>query len=174
MHTNTELTIRPAIEADVPAILDIYTAEVLTGTATFEIEPPSADEMARRLAVITANGGPYLVAERAGGIAGYAYAGPFHTRAAFRHTLESSVYIARDAARAGLGRALMEELIARCSAAEFHTLVAVVGGENAASLALHASLGFTKAGRLDEVGFKFGHWLPITYMILALPAATQK
>lgn len=174
MHTTAALTIRPASAFDVPGILDIYAAEVMTGTATFEIEPPSADEMARRLVSVTANRGPYLVAERAGRIAGYAYAGPFHTRAAFRHTVESSVYVARDAARTGLGRALMEEIIARSEAAGFHRLVAVIGGENTASLALHAALGFEAAGRLDEVGFKFGQWLPITYMMRALPGGPQK
>lgn len=174
MHTDTSLVIRPASTADVPGILDIYATEVLTGTATFEIDPPSPEEIARRLAAISANGGPYLVAERQGRIAGYAYAGPFHTRAAFRHTLETSVYIASAAARTGLGRALMQEVIARASKAGFHRLVAVIGGENAASLALHESLGFRPAGRLDEVGFKFGQWLPITYMILGLPVPDQK
>lgn len=174
MLQTSKATIRPASPSDVPGLLDIYASEVLTGTATFEIEPPSPDEMARRLASVMSNGGPFLVAELEGRIAGYAYAAPFHTHGAFRHTLESSVYVARDIARSGLGRALMREVIARCTAAGFHRLVAVVGGENEASLAFHASLGFRIAGRLDEVGLKFGHWLPITYLILALSEAPQK
>lgn len=146
------------------AIQRLYAAEVETGTATFEEEPPSISEMMARRAAVLAHGCPYLVAERAGRLAGFAYAGPFRTRSAYRFTVENTVYVDPAAARTGIARALMEQVIADCRRAGFAQMIAVIGDENPASVGFHASLGFRMVGRMERVGFKLGRWLDTTIM----------
>jgi len=158
-------TIRPAIEADLPAIASIYGDAVSTGTASFELEPPSVVEMARRFAVLNEGGFPYLVAVRDGTVAGYAYAGPYHQRAAYRSTFEDSIYVARSARGEGFGRALLTALIAESERIGGRTMVAVIAeSDGTASVALHAGLGFTPVGTLAGVGYKHGRWLDVTLM----------
>lgn len=158
-------TIRPASEADVPAVAAIYDEAVATGTATFETRPPGPEEMGRRFAALRADGFPYLVAERAGILAGYAYAGPYHQRAAYRSTLEDSVYVAREARGGGVGRALLVALIAAAEGIDARLMVAVIADSGSpASIALHASLGFARVGALTGVGYKHGRWLDTTLM----------
>jgi L-amino acid N-acyltransferase YncA len=164
-----EALIRPATAADVPAIQAIYAHHVLHGTATFEEIPPDAGETARRHSEIASRGLPWLVAEEAGRLLGYAYAGPYRARSAYRFTLEDSIYLDPAAAGRGLGRRLLERLIADATATGARQLVAVIGDSgNAASIALHARAGFAHAGTLRAVGFKFGRWLDTVQMQLPL------
>ena len=157
--------IRAATAADAAAIAAIYAPEVLTGTATFEIDPPDAAEMAARIARVTAAGWPWLVKERDGIIAGYAAAAQFRDRPAYARTAENSVYVAATAQRRGVGAALLAALCDAASAAGFRQMIAVIGDSaNTASIGLHRAAGFREAGRLTDVGWKFGRWLDVVYM----------
>ena len=156
--------IRASHEQDMAEVQKLYAHHVLTGTASFEEAPPTLDEMqARRLAVI-AQSCPYLVAEREGIVVGYAYAGAFRTRSAYRFTVENTVYLHPSAMRLGIARALMEEVIVQCALSGYRQMIAVIGDENPASVAFHAALGFRVVGRMEAVGFKFGRWLDTTLM----------
>lgn len=153
----TEIRVRPAETSDAEAIAEIYGHYVRSSTATFELEPPTAEEIRLRMKAIAEKGLPWLVAEREGRVVGYAYAGPYRPRAAYRFTLENSVYIDQQAAGQGIGRLLMEELLERCSQWGARQMVAVIGGgdKNAASVRLHERLGFVRVGVLQGVGWKF-------------------
>jgi phosphinothricin acetyltransferase len=138
---------------------------VRNGLGTFEEDPPRPDEMARRRAAILDRGLPYLVADQDGVVLGYAYAGPFRLRAAYRYTVEDSVYVAPGAAGQGVGKALLSALIAACEALGLRQMVAVIGdSDNVASTGLHAALGFTKQGVFPDMGFKFGRWVDLVWM----------
>jgi phosphinothricin acetyltransferase len=158
--------LREATPADVPAITHLYAHHVLTGTGSFEEEPPDAAEMARRLAEVQGHGLPWLVAVGGdGALAGYAYAGRFHVRSAYRLTVEDSVYVAAGHTGRGVGRRLLTALIARCAALGRQVMVARIGdAANAASIALHAALGFREVGRLEGIGLKFGRRLDVVLM----------
>jgi L-amino acid N-acyltransferase YncA len=159
------LTIRPASAPDIPAITRIYAHAVTHGTASFEYEPPSEAEMARRMSELTDKGFPYFSAEADGTLAGYAYAGPYRTRPAYRFTLEDSVYVAPEAQGRGVGRALLSQLIAQAERQGFRQMIAVIGdSEQTGSIALHAALGFGYVGSLPNTGFKFGRWLDSVLM----------
>ena len=159
------MIIRAATEADAPALAAIYGHHVLHGFGTFEEVPPDADEMARRRAAVAERGLPYLVAEDDGRVLGFAYAGPFRPRAAYRFTVEDSVYIAHDAVGRGVGRAILSALIAACKDLGVRQLVAVIGDSgNAASIGLHRALGFEPAGVGKSFGFKHGRWVDIVWM----------
>lgn len=167
-------TIRPSRPEDLPAITAIYAHAVRTGTGSFEIEPPDQAEMARRRDDILAKGLPYLVAETAAGVMGYAYASPFRPRLAYRFSVENSVYVHADTRGQGLGALLLAELIARCTDWGARQMLAVIGDSaNAGSVALHTRLGFSPAGRFENVGRKFDRWLDIVLMQRTLgPGAT--
>jgi L-amino acid N-acyltransferase YncA len=158
--------IRPAKTTDIAAITRIYAPAVEHGTASFELDAPDETEMARRMADLIGKGFPYIVAEIDGVLAGYAYAGPYRARPAYRHTVENSVYIAPDMQRAGVGRALLAALIEACEARGFRQMIAVIGDstKQAASIGLHEALGFRHVGILDHVGFKHGRWLDSALM----------
>ena len=159
--------IRPSLPGDLAAVRDIYAHHVLHGLASFEEVPPDLAELARRRDDVLARGLPHLVAEAAGGrgVVGFAYAGPYRPRPAYRHTVEDSVYLAPDQAGRGIGRALLGRLIALCEAAGRRQMVAVIGDSgNAPSIGLHAALGFRRVGLLPSVGFKFGRWVDIVIM----------
>lgn len=163
------LLLRDATAADLPAIQTIYAGHVLTGTASFEEEAPSLAEMGERLAAVQGAGLPWLVGqiERPDGahIAGYAYASRFHTRSAYRFTVEDSIYLDPACQRLGIGRALLEALIVRCTALGLHQMMARIGDSaNLASIRLHEAAGFSPAGTLEQVGFKFGRWLDVVHM----------
>jgi phosphinothricin acetyltransferase len=166
--------IRPATAADIPAITRIYAHAVRYGTASFEIEPPDEAEMLRRQRALIDGGFPYLVAERDGTVLGYAYAGLYRTRPAYRFTVEDSIYIAPEAQRQGVGRALLDALIARCTEAGFRQMIAVIGDSTlqAASIGLHAAAGFRLVGTLDAVGYKHDRWLDSVYMQRPLGAGS--
>lgn len=154
--------IRAAEARDMPEITAIYADEVLTGLGTFELTPPDAAEMARRRAALVADGFPYLVAEIEERVAGYAYAGPYRPRPAYRYTVENSVYVAAWARRRGVGRALIEALIAPCIALGKRQMIAVIS--NPASIGVHAAAGFVEAGATRAVGWKFERWIDVVTM----------
>jgi L-amino acid N-acyltransferase YncA len=168
------ISLRPATPADIPAITRIYQHAVRHGTASFEIEPPDEVEMARRQRVLFDGGYPYLVAEADGSVLGYAYAGPYRARPAYRRSVENSIYVEAEAHRRGIGRALLECLIAEAEARDFRQMIAVIGdSKQTPSIALHRALGFEMVGTLKHVGFKFGRWLDTVLMQRALgPGAT--
>lgn len=159
------IIIRPATAADMARIQAIYAHHVLHGTASFEEIPPDLAEMQRRRDAVLAAGLPYLAAENDGAIIGYAYAGIYRTRTAYRHTAEDSVYLAPDATGLGAGRALLAQVITQAAAAGYRELVAIIGDSgNTASIGLHRALGFRDVGTLRNVGLKFGRWLDTVIM----------
>lgn len=163
------LLIRPSTPQDMPAVAAIYAHHVLHGTGTFETEPPSPAEMARRREEVLARGWPWLVAERDGHVLGYAYANQLRPRPAFRFCLEDSVYIADAARGQGVGRALLAELLAQCEARGARQVVAVIGDSaNAGSIGLHRALGFEPCGGYAASGWKFDRWLDVVLMQRAL------
>lgn len=163
------LLIRDATADDMAAIQAIYTHHVLHGTASFELTPPTLDEMLQRRATVLANNLPYLAAELDGQIAGYAYATLYRPRPAYRFTCEDSVYVKPGMAGHGIGGRLLAELVRRCTALGWRQMLAVVGDSaNAASLALHARCGFHAVGTLRSVGHKLGEWRDTVLMQRAL------
>jgi phosphinothricin acetyltransferase len=156
---------RPSIEADMPAITAIYAHHVLHGTASFEIEPPGLEDMCRRRESVLAKGLPYIVAEADGAVVGYAYAGTYRPRAAYRDSVENSVYIRHDMLGYGIGRRLLEELIRQCEARDLRQMIAVIGDSaHIASIRLHERCGFRHVGTLTSVGYKHGRWLDSVLM----------
>ncbi|MCG6205709.1 N-acetyltransferase family protein [Rhodopseudomonas sp. HC1] len=165
----SDLIIRPTVSADLPAITAIYDEAVRTGTATFELTPPGLAEMTRRFETLTGGGFPYLAALLDGAVCGYAYAGPYRPRPAYRFTVENSVYLAPAAQRRGVGTALLNELIAQCEARGFRQMIAVIGDSaNAGSVGVHRKTGFELIGVHRNVGLKFGRWLDTVMMQRAL------
>jgi phosphinothricin acetyltransferase len=157
--------IRAVTEEDICEITRIYGRYVLHSCATFELEPPSQDEMLRRRAEILRLGLPYLAAEVDGEVVGYAYASAYRPRGAYRFTIEDSIYVDAGHLGQGHGHALLEALIARCEQGPWRQMIAVIGDSgNAASIGLHQRFGFHPVGTLAEVGFKFGRWLDSVLM----------
>jgi len=167
----TAVSVRPALASDIPAIAAIYRHHVLTGIASFETEPPEASEMLRRFEAVAALGLPYLVACIDGRLAGYAYAGLYRARRAYRYTVEDSVYVDQAYAGAGIGSRLLPALIAGCAQAGRRQMIAVIGDSaNTASIRLHEKFGFARVGLLPAVGYKFGRWVDSVLMQRALVA----
>ncbi len=159
------VTLREAGAADAPAVADLYGWWVLHGTGTFEEVPPTRADMAARMAAVTDVGLPWLLAEADGRLLGYGYAGPYRPRIGYRFTVEDTVYVAPDAAGRGVGKALLNALIDRCTRLGRKRMIAAIGdSDNAASIALHRACGFEPCGRLTAVGFKFGRWLDVVWM----------
>jgi len=159
------MLVRDARDDDMAAVEAIYAHHVRHGTASFEEEPPSLAEMQRRRADVLARGLPYLVAEMDGRVAGYSYATPYRARSAYRFSIENSVYVDQACHRGGVGRALLTELIARCERGGWRQMIAIIGGSgHAASIGLHAALGFRHVGTLQAVGLKFGSWHDTVFM----------
>jgi L-amino acid N-acyltransferase YncA len=158
-------SIRPATPADIPAITRIYAHAVRHGTASFELEPPDEAEMTRRQRALLDGGYPYLVAETDGVVAGYAYAGAYRARPAYRFSVENSIYIAPGMHRRGIGRMLLDRLIAECEARGYRLMIAVIGDSaQAPSIELHRGAGFALVGALEGVGYKFDRWLDTVLM----------
>jgi phosphinothricin acetyltransferase len=165
----SEAEIRSAAEADLPFVTEIYTHAVLHGTATFELIPPDLAEMTRRFRTLMDGGFPCLVASLDGRVVGYAYAGPYRPRPAYRFTVENSVYLDPSIHRRGIGLALMQRLIAECEARGYRQMIAVIGDSaNAGSIGVHTKTGFTMIGTHPNVGLKFGRWLDTVMMQRAL------
>ncbi|MHA1600004.1 MAG: GNAT family N-acetyltransferase [Alphaproteobacteria bacterium] len=155
---------------DLPRVQAIYAHHVLNGLASFEEVAPDLADIRQRYEAILAQGYPYIAAESAApgappNLVGYAHAGPYRTRPAYRYSIENSVYIAPENVGQGVGRALLTELIGRCTTLGYRQMVAIIGDSgNAASIGLHRSLGFTNAGNIRSVGFKFGRWVDSVIM----------
>jgi L-amino acid N-acyltransferase YncA len=160
--------IRPAVVEDMAAVTGIYEHFVRTSSASFELVAPDLAEMQRRRSAVLERGLPYLVAELEGYIVGYCYASQFRPREGYRFTVEDSIYVRADCVGFGVGKKLLTGLVEGCQAAGCHRMVACICGENPASVALHASHGFTPVGRMPEAGFKFGEWLDMSMMMRAL------
>jgi L-amino acid N-acyltransferase YncA len=161
--------VRVAAPRDLAAITAIYEDAVRNGTASFEIEPPTQLEMTQRFETLQAGNYPYLVAELHESVAGYAYAGPYRARPAYHWSVEDSIYIAPRSQRRGIGRMLLERLVADAQSHGYRQMIAVIGDSaNAASIELHRALGFRLVGTFDNVGFKFGRWLDSVLMQRAL------
>jgi len=159
------VVVRPAVAADLPAIAAIYAAEVREGVATYELDPPDAAQMQARWQALQAQGYPYLVAEVDGAVGGYAHASSYRAREGYRWTVEDTVYVAAGFQRAGVGRALLEQLLRDCTALGFRQMIAVIGDRtNLASVALHERLGFVVAGVFPGLGRKHGRWLDAVQM----------
>jgi phosphinothricin acetyltransferase len=169
------MRIRPATAGDLAAVQAIYAHHVREGLGTFETDPPDEAEMRRRYSQINADGFPYLVAEDGAGVIGYAYANHFRTRAAYRHTVEDSIYVAPNAMGRGVGRALLLALIDDCSARGLRQMLAVIGDSgNAGSIGVHRSCGFEHTGVMKAVGRKFDRWVDVVIMQRALgPGASR-
>lgn len=163
------MIVRPAAPQDIPAIQSIYAHHVLHGLASFEEAPPPLEEMQRRFEDVTGRGLPYLVAEEAGEVLGYGYCAPYRSRSAYRYALEDSVYVKEGRQGKGIGKALLAELIRVCEGLNYRQVIAVIGDSaNLPSVALHASLGFVRAGNLRSTGYKFGRWVDSVLMQLPL------
>jgi L-amino acid N-acyltransferase YncA len=161
--------IRPATEADLPFVTDIYEQAVRYGTATFELTPPDLAEMTRRFRALMEGGFPYLVAAQDGEVIGYAYAGPYRPRPAYRFTVENSIYLKPAIHRRGVGLSLMRALLSECEKRGYRQMIAVIGDSaNAGSVGLHARCGFRMIGTHPNVGLKFGRWLDTVMMQLEL------
>lgn len=158
-------TIRPGLEADIPAVTAIYAHHVLHGTGTFETTPPTEADMAARRADVLGRGLPYLVAEDGGQVLGFAYCNWFKPRPAYRFSAEDSIYLHPDAAGKGLGRALLAALAEQAQAVGVRKLIAVIGDSaNAGSIGVHRTNGFTQVGVLKSCGWKFGQWRDVVLM----------
>jgi L-amino acid N-acyltransferase YncA len=159
------LEIRPTVEADLPAVTEIYEHAVLHGTATFELIPPDLAEMTRRYRALTEGGYPYFVATLDGEVAGYAYAGAYRPRPAYRFTVENSIYLRPAIHRRGIGLRLLHRLIEECERRGYRQMIAVIGDSaNAGSIGVHAACGFQMIGTHANVGLKFGRWLDTVMM----------
>jgi phosphinothricin acetyltransferase len=157
--------IRPATAVDLPAITKIYQHAVLHGTATFELIPPDLAEMTRRFTALADGGYPYLVGVLDGRLSGYAYAGPYRPRPAYRFTVENSIYLDPAIHRRGLGLALLRRLIEECEQRGYRQMIAVIGDSaNAGSIGVHTACGFQMIGTHPDVGLKFGRWLDTVMM----------
>jgi L-amino acid N-acyltransferase YncA len=161
--------IRPATEADLVSVTEIYDHAVRYGTATFELIPPDLAEMTRRFNALMDGGFPYLVAEVDGRVIGYAYAGPYRPRPAYRFTVENSVYLQPAIHRSGIGLQLLQRLIVESTRRGYRQMIAVIGDSaNAGSIGVHTRCGFQMIGTYTNVGLKFGRWLDTVMMQLAL------
>ena len=163
--TESAWRLRPVAEADLPQVQGIYAHHVLTGIASFELEPPDLAEMQRRCAALLERRLPYLVAVEGERVLGYAYAGPYRPRPAYAWTLEDSVYLSPSQAGRGIGTALLGELIRQATDLGYRQMIAVIGDSgNAGSIALHRRHGFRDAGLFRSVGWKHGRWIDSVLM----------
>lgn len=153
-----ELTVRPSVENDVPAMLAIYAHHIKNGLGAFDPEPMHDEDIKRRRKNMLRRRLPHLVAERDGAVVGYAYAVPFRKRPAYRYAVKHSIYVHPDHLHSGIGRVLLPALIDACSAAGFRQMFAYVDAENVPSQNLHEAFGFRRVGMLEGVGYKFGRW----------------
>ena len=166
--------IRDARESDAAAIAVIYAHHVLHGTATYDVEPPSAEDMIAKIRAVEAAGWPYIVDVEDGEVAGFAYATQIRDRAAYAWTAEDSLYVHPDQRGNGVGTSLLDELCRRAEACGFRQMIGVIGGAEPASIRVHARCGFREVGRAYGVGWKHGRWLDNVYMQRALGKGSRE
>jgi L-amino acid N-acyltransferase YncA len=164
MHGASAMIIRDVRATDAAVVRAIYAHHVLHGTASYDIEPPSLEDFVEKIRWVLGKGWPFLIAERDGDVVGYAYATQFRDRAAYRFTCENSIYVDHQFMGLGIGKRLLQALLERSALCGFRQMIAVIGGAEPSSIALHASCGFTEAGRLRAVGWKKDRWLDNVYM----------
>lgn len=170
-----KITIRESCDADIEAIAPIYAHSVASETASWEYEPPSAEEFARRRLDVIAKGFPYLVAVNAGRVIGYVYASSYRARIGYRFVVEDSVYVSRDFQGQGIGTQLLEALIKACEQRGYRQMIAVIGdSENVGSIKIHERCGFQMVGTFKSIGFKFGRWLDSVQMARSLGAGNSR
>lgn len=162
------LTIRPATEADLPALLDIYNDIILHTTAVYDYEPHTLEMRQIWYRAKEEGRYPVFVAEEEGRTVGFSSFGPFRAWAAYQFTVENSIYVASDQRGKGVGKALLAPLITAARERGMHALIASIDATNEASLRLHRDFGFEEVARFREVGFKFGRWLDLVFMELLL------
>lgn len=162
------LSVRPATIDDAEAIAAIYAHHVLHGTATYEVVPPTENETVEKIRVVTGRKWPFLVACDGSEVVGYAYATQFRDRPAYAYACENSIYVAHDRRGGGIGKLLLNALLEAAEAYGFRQMIAVIGGGQPASVALHGACGFEQVGRLTGMGWKAGRWLDTVYMQIAL------
>ena len=165
-----EVKVRNAVHEDAAAIQAIYAHHVQHGTASFDTVPRTLIETQERIATINSRGWPFLVAEVSNEVLGYAYLTQFRERAAYASTCENSIYVSAEKRGSGIGRVLLTELVKQAENFGFRQMIAVIGGGEPASIAVHTGLGFVHAGRMKSVGHKKGKWLDTVYMQLSLGA----
>ena len=166
--------IRASRDDDIDAIARFYRESVATGTASWEYDPPTVEEMTKRRHAVIAGGFPYLVAECDDRVVGYCYASSYRTRIGYRFVVEDSVYVAPDMQGRGIGKTLLMAVIAECEKLGFRQMIAVIGdSENVGSIALHERCGFQHAGRFNGIGYKFGRWLDSVQMMRTLGAGSN-
>jgi phosphinothricin acetyltransferase len=168
------IDIREVAAEDAAAITSIYAHHVLNGTASYEIEPPSAEDTLAKIRRITGRGWPFVVATLDDEVVGYAYAEQLRDRPAYRYASENSIYVRFDRIGRGIGKSLLTELCRRAGELGFRQMIAVIGGAEPASIALHESCGFKIVGRLSTVGWKKGRWLDTVYMQRSLGAGSSE
>ena len=166
--------IRDARESDAAVLAAIYAPHVLHGTATYDLEPPTAEELAKKVRHVQAAGWPFIVIEEEGEVAGYAYATQIRDRAAYAWTAEDSIYVHPAQRGKCVGTALLEALCERAEAAGFRQMIGVIGGAEPASIRVHARCGFREVGRAYGVGWKHGRWLDNVYMQRALGKGSRE
>ena len=170
----TRVLIRASRDDDIDAIAGFYCESVATGTASWEYDPPSVEEMTKRRHAVIAGGFPYFVAECDDRVVGYCYASSYRTRIGYRFVVEDSVYVAPDMQGRGIGKTLLMAVIAECEKLGFRQMIAVIGdSENTGSIALHERCGFQHAGRFNGIGYKFGRWLDSVQMMRTLGAGSN-
>jgi phosphinothricin acetyltransferase len=168
------MILRRSEDADIHAITKIYEHWVLHSSASFETDPPSVLEMAERRQAILSHGLPYYVFDVEGSVVGFAYATPYRPRAAYRFTVEDSIYVHPASTGKGIGHRLLAAVISRCEVLGYRQMIAVIGGsDNAASIALHRACGFAEAGLLKSAGYKFGRWADSVLMQRELGAGAS-
>ena len=171
MAASNELTIRAVRPEDLEAVTAVYAHDVVHGTGTFEIVPPTVAEMAARVTTVTSAGLPYLVAVEGGAVVGFAYAGAYRPRPAYRFTVEDSIYLRPDAAGRGIGTQLLTQVVGECETLGLRQMIAVIGdSENLGSIRTHAKCGFAPVGTFRAVGWKHGRWLDTVLMQRSLGA----
>lgn len=163
-----DVLVRPTAEADLPAITAIYGEAVRAGAGSFELQAPDAAEMTRRWQRRVLKGYPHIVATSGGAVIGYSYASRHRTSPAYGLLVEDSLYVASDAQGAGVGRALLTELIRLCEGLEFRQMIALIAGENPSSVRVHERLGFRQVGLIEGSAFKHGRWIDTLLMQRAL------
>jgi len=169
-----KLTVRNSENTDLYSIESIYAREVLTGLATFETIPPSLEELKQRRQQLLDKGFPFLVACLDNKVVGYAYAGPYRARAAYQNSIENSVYVNDQVRNRGVGKLLLEHLIAACEKGPWRQMIAVIGNsKNTGSIALHEKLGFRHVGTIEAVGYKLDQWVDTVIMQRAIKSGSE-